>query len=168
MLQQGRVEWLAGDPQEATALVRPGFAHLRKAGDKANQALCGSFLARLLCELAREEEALDVTEEVRRIAGSYDVSMQIEWRSVQSVVLARRGRFEEARDLMGEAEDLVRRTDFLTVLADTLVLKAEVLRLAGRRDEAVRAAEEALSLWEQKEYAPLVAKTRTLLEELAR
>ena len=87
--------------------------------------------------------------------------------SSRSAPLARTGAVDGALALVEEAERLARDTDFLTVLADTLMTKAEVLRLAERRDEAARAAEEALSLWERKEFRVLADRARALLAEVS-
>ncbi len=44
---------------------------------------------------------------------------------------------------------------------------AEVLRVSGRRAEAVPIVEDALRRYELKEVLPAAARARTLLEELA-
>jgi len=57
-------------------------------------------------------------------------------------------------------------TDWLNLRGDTLMDLAEVLRLAGRADEAASAVEDALRLYEQKGTVVSARKARELLEEL--
>jgi hypothetical protein len=50
--------------------------------------------------------------------------------------------------------------------ADALIDLTDVLRMAGRLDEATGAAAEALTLYERKGIVPSAARTRALLDEL--
>ena len=60
------------------------------------------------------------------------------------------GNRDAAVILIGEAVDLLRRTDSVVAQAETLVDLAEVLRLAGRRKEADDVLEGAVELFEAK------------------
>ena len=68
--------------------------------------------------------------------------------------------------LIEEAERLARSTEFVALIADTMRSKAEVLKIANRREEAVGAAREALALYEAKGFVPHIGWTRTLLDSL--
>ncbi len=57
--------------------------------------------------------------------------------SVRGKVLARRGEFGEAESMAIEAERIVKVTDLLSLHADVLMDKAEVLRAGGKLSEAV-------------------------------
>jgi len=57
-------------------------------------------------------------------------------------------------------------TDALAQHADALVSRAEVLRLAGRMNEAATALEEAMRLYERKGVLPQIERTPALLSEL--
>ena len=46
--------------------------------------------------------------------------------------------------------------------------KAEVLKIANRREDAAAAAREALALYEMKEFIPHIGWTRSLLDSLGR
>jgi len=74
----------------------------------------------------------------------------VQWRSVRAKLLARQGELERAEALAREAVALAAETDFLVLRADALMDLAEVLRAAGRDDEAVPCVEQALELDEQK------------------
>lgn len=54
----------------------------------------------------------------------------------------------------------------LAVRADLRIALAEVLVLAGQREEAARRAEEALDLYERKGHVPGAANARTILTGL--
>jgi hypothetical protein len=65
-------------------------------------------------------------------------------------VLASKGNCDAALILVGEAVDLLKRTDSVVAQAETLVDLAEVLRFAGRRKDAEDVLEDALALFEAK------------------
>ena len=81
-------------------------------------------------------------------------------------VRARQGRFEEAEALAREAVAYFAHTDYSTDRTWVLMDLAEVLRLAGRPDEAIATLREALGLFEQREDAVSAAHTRELIDQL--
>ena len=58
-------------------------------------------------------------------------------------------------------------TDALAGHADALVSRAEVLRLAGRAEEARTDLEQAIGLYEAKGVVPAIQRTHALLSELS-
>jgi tetratricopeptide (TPR) repeat protein len=90
--------------------------------------------------------------------------VQIKWRSLQALMLAREGRVDEAERLAEQAISLAERTDQPSIRAEALADKAEVLRLAGKPDEAARAARAAADLYEAKGCTILAAEARNLLQ----
>jgi tetratricopeptide (TPR) repeat protein len=69
---------------------------------------------------------------------------------VRAKVRARRGEHESAERLARKSVALAEGTDFLNDQADAYADLAEVLELAGGRDEASAALEHALTLYERK------------------
>jgi Flp pilus assembly protein TadD len=69
---------------------------------------------------------------------------------VRAKVVARQGQLEEAETLVDGAIELLRETDALVMQADALSDLGDVLRLAGREDEARSAHEAAAELYERK------------------
>jgi hypothetical protein len=65
-----------------------------------------------------------------------------------------------------EIEALVRLSGFVALLADVMLAKAEVFRLAGRRDEAAAAARDAMAIYERKQFVPYQQRARAILAEL--
>jgi tetratricopeptide (TPR) repeat protein len=163
---QGMVEWMAGAWEDAQRDIRVEFNYHVDAGDLANSVMLGCDLARPLLDLDRLDEVLELTSEIATNATSFDIQTQCEWRARRGVALSRRGRVDEAVALIAEAEELARKTDFRSMLADTMYAKAEVFEAARRLPEAVVAAEGALTLFQRKGYVPLAARSRALLDRL--
>jgi hypothetical protein len=86
---------------------------------------------------------------------------------VRARLLARRGDFEEARRLASDAVAIADRTDFLVWRGEALLDLAEVHRLAGDAYPLVRAANDALRLFEEKGHVVLADRARALLRESA-
>jgi hypothetical protein len=86
---------------------------------------------------------------------------------VRARVFARRGEFDRAQQLAREAVAIADRTDFLVWRGEALLDLAEVHRLAGDSASFVRAANDALRLFEAKGHLVLSEQTRALLRESA-
>jgi tetratricopeptide (TPR) repeat protein len=82
-------------------------------------------------------------------------------------VRARQGRLDEAERMAREAVAYFAGTDYSTDRTFVLMDLAEVLRLAGRTDEAIATVREALDLFEQREDAVSAAQARALIGELS-
>ncbi len=65
-----------------------------------------------------------------------------------------------------EAVEYFARTDYSTDRTFVLMDLAEVLRLAGRTDEAIATIREAIGLFEQREDVVSAAHARVLIEDL--
>jgi tetratricopeptide (TPR) repeat protein len=81
-------------------------------------------------------------------------------------VLGRRKEFEEAEALAREAVRIAAESDFIVWRVDTLMDLAEVLRAAGRVEEAIPPLQDALALYEAKGDVVSSAKARAHLAEL--
>jgi hypothetical protein len=82
-------------------------------------------------------------------------------------VFAHTGRQTEAETRAREAVELGARTTDITLHAGALVDLADVLELAGRRNEAGPPLREALALFERKEDEVSAGRVRNRLRELA-
>jgi Flp pilus assembly protein TadD len=96
-------------------------------------------------------------------AAKGDVTTQVRRRAAQAKVLVRRGELAEAETLAREAVSLTAGTQFPDWRADTLLDLAEVLRVAGRPEEANAAARDALRLYEAKGNSVSAEAVRSLL-----
>ena len=82
------------------------------------------------------------------------------WRTARAKILARRGELGPAEALAREAVAIGEPTDLLNDQADALLDLAEVLRLAGRAEEARVAALEAAKRFERKGNLPSLERAR--------
>jgi tetratricopeptide (TPR) repeat protein len=82
---------------------------------------------------------------------------------MKATILARRGELDEAERLARDAATRSEQTDFLNWHGDVLLDLAEVLRAAGKPEEARTAVEQALALYEQKGNVVSANAARRLL-----
>ena len=121
-------------------------------------------LARLTCEDGRDDEAERLARVAEESAAKGDVTTQVRRRAAQAKVLTRRGELVEAAETLArEAVAMTDGTQFPDWRADTLLDLAEVLRVAGRPEEANAAARVALRLYETKGNLVSADKARGLL-----
>jgi class 3 adenylate cyclase/tetratricopeptide (TPR) repeat protein len=162
----GDIELFAGDPAAAEAELRTGVEIFERAGEKGILSTVAFNLAEAVYRQGRYDEAGKFARRSAELANPDDISSQTGSRRVLAKVLAQRGELEEAERLSVEAVALIDATDALFEQAITLVDRAEVLRLAGRKREAAEALDEAIRLYEAKGVVPGVAEARRLRAEL--
>ena len=165
-LTSGRIELLAGDPTAAELELRRDHGLLVELGELYYRPLVTAMLAQAVCVQGRWQEAGELATVSAELAGEDDVEPQALWRSVRAKVLAAGGEFESAVSLAREAVDLLDATDALFVQVEALLDLAEVLRLAGRDDEARSALERARELCELKQITALITRLEALLASL--
>ena len=131
-----RVELLAGDLATAEREVRADCDFLAKAGETYFLSTVAAVLARVLRAQGRDDEAWECTKTAEGAATEDDVDAQVQWRSVRAPIMARRGDLVDAERLAREALRLAGGAEVPLLLAEAHADLAEVLALAGRRDEA--------------------------------
>ena len=140
----------AADPVAAEARLRPAYEVLREMGERG--ARCGT--AAVLAEALYRQDRLDEAERFavisEELAATSDVIAQIWWREVKAKLLARRGEEGEALRLAREAVARSEPTDHLISKGQAFEALGETLALVERVDEAHRAFEQALALYERK------------------
>jgi tetratricopeptide (TPR) repeat protein len=161
-----QVYMLLGDYAAMESVLRPGIAVLQKMGESGFLSTSAAYLAEAVYRQGRLDEAEEFTRLSREHAAADDVDSQAAWRSVQAKVLARRGEFEEAVRRAREAVDIMAPTDHLLQKGEVLRDLAEVLHLAGRREEALEAARECLAVHQQKGNMVSADRVRTFIEEI--
>jgi len=144
------IEMLAGDPVAAERELRSGYVTIERLGEQGYQSTAAALLAHAVWAQGRAEDALDLTEVAERLGAEDDVTTQVLWRSARAKVLASRGDGAVAEALAREALEIAARTDDLNMIGDTRMDLALVLAAAGRVDEAVEVATEALHGYEDK------------------
>jgi tetratricopeptide (TPR) repeat protein len=135
-------------------------------GAASFQATWAAWLALSVIELNRDDEALQLTLESEELAARDDITAQVPWREARAIILARRGQMEEAEKLAREAVTIAERTDWLNLQGDAQMALADVLRQAGRADNATEAARRALERYDQKGNVVAAGWARDLLLQL--
>ena len=164
----GFIERLAGDLAAAERCLRASVEELERFGEKSFLSTSAAQLGEVLVAQERLDEAEEMARVSEDTASPHDLMSQWVLRAVRGRVLAHRGDFEAAEVEAQRAVEIADGTDFLHGQGDTYAALAEVLSLADRHDEAVRALEEALERYERKGNVVSAAKTRERLAKLRR
>ena len=157
------VEMLAGNPEGAVAELRAAYDLLAEMGEQGFLSTIAGYLAHACYAVGDLEEADRSAQLSADVAAADDLISQGLWRSAHAKLLARRGEFEAAARSAHEALASTERQDDINTRAERLADLAEVLRLAGRREDAAETLREALSLYEQKGNLVAAERTRALL-----
>jgi DNA-binding SARP family transcriptional activator len=144
------IAFLAGDPAEAERSLRLTCEALQRVADSRHLASRAADLAEALYAQEQYEDAEHWTRVSERHAGRDDLAAQPAWRSVRAKVLACRDSHRQAHQLARAALRQVEDTDALNQKAKISLDLAEVLRLAGREEEAATYVDEALRLYDAK------------------
>jgi hypothetical protein len=156
------------DPEAAEELLRKGFEALRDMGERGRMSTLACELARLRWHQHRDEEAWELAETGRAAAFADDVVSQMYWRSVQALVLARRGECERAMQLSDQALAfaLAEPVENPSGRGDVLLDRAHTLLIAGTQDEAAAAAQRALEAYSAKQNHSSARQAQKLIEQL--
>ena len=152
VLSRATVELAAGDLDRAGQVLAQGLEEAERGivSSPSQIAHVAALLGRIRLLQDREADAEQAVELARRASVASEAGAQVRWRQVRALLLARRGRFDEARALARQALDGSRRTQSPDIQAEALAGLAEVLHRAGDRGGAARAAERALALYEHR------------------
>jgi len=151
-----QIERLAGDPAAAERELRTAIERLA-AWDTA---LDHGWLAGVLLDQGRHDEARAAAESARDATSSVYVLGEVVWRGALARVEAGAGNLDVALELAREGADMAALTDGLAMRADALLDLASVLAAAGDTEAAAQATREAVSLYEQKGRVYSGATTR--------
>jgi tetratricopeptide (TPR) repeat protein len=160
------LELLAGDPAVAAEFAERGCRILEDAGERAWLSTGACWYALALYELGRFDEAEDWARKGLELGDSEDIITQTLARQALAKVLARRRQHAEGESLARQAIALADATDSLLVQGDARQDLAEVLELAGRREDATAALREALERYERKGALVQVERVREQLSAL--
>ena len=159
-VSDGLIELLDENPAVAEQVLLQGYRALQGMGGISPGATIAAMLARVYLEQRRYADAERLAMECKLTASDKQLDMQIRWRAISAVVLARRGEQAKAEPLAKEAVRLALQTDQLESRAEAHAGLAEVLRLAERREEAKNELEKALYLYEMKGSRRLAKRVR--------
>jgi tetratricopeptide (TPR) repeat protein len=109
-----------------------------------------------------DEEADRAAGESRRLGAEDDAVTQLLWRMAKGLVLARRGELDEADRITRECVEIADATDSMDVGTAWLV-RAQVLVMLGRRDEAMEAARRSRELYALKGWVSGIRRAEAVL-----
>ncbi|MDX6493333.1 MAG: hypothetical protein QOH02_1268, partial [Gaiellaceae bacterium] len=165
-MEVGHTELLAGDPAAAERGLREGYAILGELGETGFRATVGSLLADALLRQGRDDEAGAMLDESATLGTEDDADFQVRLGAVRAQLLARSGELEEAERVARAAVAVAEQTDYSELRGGALVALGHVLQAAGRLDEASKAVERALGLYEEKGNRVAAEAASVFLEEL--
>jgi tetratricopeptide (TPR) repeat protein len=162
----GLIDLLAEQPDKAEEQLRRGCEDCKRMGERYVLGNLLALLAQATYDQGRYVEAVQLAEEAEEAGSIDDLVGKVTARGARAKALARLGCADLAEPLSRGAVDAVRQTGLLNVHADALRDLAEVLEIAGKPDEALRAADDALGLYQRKGNTVSAQRTRTVLERL--
>jgi class 3 adenylate cyclase/tetratricopeptide (TPR) repeat protein len=152
-------EWF-GETEAAIAEYQRGIRTLQEIGERGYLSTEASTLALLLLDLDRLEEARDALELAKETGAPDDIVTQVEVQAGEARVLAREGRLVEAEQIARAAAGAADDTDYILLFTYSRIALWDVLRLAGKSEEAGRTLEEAAVAQDRRGNATYAATLR--------
>lgn len=163
----GPVELLAGNAARAAEFELDAYEWMIAHGFRGFANTVAAHIARAMLAMNRHEEAERWATVAREIGTEDDPAATGPALGVMARVLARRGELARAERLGREAVGSFDGTDYIDMIATAHADLADVLRLAGRNEEASTELGSALELYERKGHMVGVEQVRAQLAELA-
>jgi tetratricopeptide (TPR) repeat protein len=139
---------------------------LAAAGEKGVLSTIAANLACALYERGEYEEAARFSLISEQSGSADDLVTQVGWRVARAMVLARRGEIDEGEALARDALARAAASEYAESNAEAYLSLGEVLRLAGRPEEAREAFESAQAVLERKGWQLSADAARAKLAEL--
>jgi class 3 adenylate cyclase/tetratricopeptide (TPR) repeat protein len=165
-IDSGPVELLAGDLDAAERELRRDLDALAEMGERAYLSTTAGWLAHVMVEAGRPDEAAEFCALSADSASPDDVETQMLWRSAKARVLAARARFDEAVALSQEAVAAIEGADQPDAQGMALANMGRVLADAGRPADAAGALERAVERFELKGNVVARDRAADLLADL--
>lgn len=155
---EGYALWLLGSLDEAEAVLRTGLAHLEQSGNMGLASTTAAFLAEVLLEQGRLDDAIEMAESAEAMTSAEDVSAVIPAWGVKSEVLAARGEIASAIELVGRGVAAAAVTDWVELQGEAFLHQARVLVVAGRVTDSEAAARQAVDRFHRKGNVAFAAR----------
>jgi class 3 adenylate cyclase/tetratricopeptide (TPR) repeat protein len=134
--QLGILAWRTGNVERAEKLLRESIRLLAPMRERGTLCESQRFLAQLLLEQGRIEEAETFALAARETVSPEDTVSRATTRVALAQVRAAQGRVDEAESLFAEALDVVSEGEHCRILLDIVPPYATFLRVRGRDAEA--------------------------------
>lgn len=162
----GEIEWLFGNLRAAESMLRKGDEALGRLGETGFRSTIAADLGLVLADQGQLDEALRFVDGAETLGGPWDLVNLILAGIARAKVCVMRGRPDEAIDEAERAVEVGDRGDDLRHQGLARLALAEALHAAGRDDEAVAAARDALDRFERKGSIVLADRARAFLVDL--
>src|SRR4051794_7868013 len=162
-----RIEFLAGDLGAAERELLRDFDRLAEVGEEFLLSTVAARLATVLVAAGRSDEAARFVATAEATSAPDDIEAQALWRGAKARHLAAAKVHHESVILASEAVALVRPTDSPVFPGDALVPLAEVLRAAGRVNDASPPLTEAIDLYAAKGSVACRDRAQQILDDAA-
>ena len=147
--------------------LRDSYALLSEAGEKGILSTITANLAVGLYEQGRYEEAEEMSRVSEQAGQAEDLVTQVGWRAARAMAIARRGELDAGEALARDALTRALGSEYAETKAEAYLSLGEVLRLAGRLEEARAAIESARAIFETKGFELSADAARAKLAELS-
>ena len=155
---------IIGDPVAAERYARQGYEACRALGQRGSYPVdLAVLLADALYDQGRFDEAQQLIEEAS--ADPSPDKIGATWLT-EAKLLARRGQFAAARQLLGQAVAPMAPASSPLAQAEVLESRAEVERLAGAPGQAAASLRAALQIYEDRRATTLAKQARATLASL--
>jgi class 3 adenylate cyclase/tetratricopeptide (TPR) repeat protein len=135
--QLGLVAWETGDTAKAEKLFRESIRLLAPMQERGTLCESQRYLAQLLLEEGRIDEAEKYALAARETVSAEDVTSRATTRVALAQVRASQGRDDEAETLFTEAVEILGASEHCRILLDVLPPYADFLRVRAREPEAL-------------------------------
>jgi class 3 adenylate cyclase/tetratricopeptide (TPR) repeat protein len=152
-------EWF-GDTEAAIREHERGVRNLREIGERGYLSTAASTLALLLLDVERLADAREALSIAQETGADDDIVTQVEIHAAQARLVARDGDLAEAERLARAVIREADATDVLALFTCARMALADVLRLAGKAEEAMSVLEEAAATEERRGNKPHAAALR--------
>jgi class 3 adenylate cyclase/tetratricopeptide (TPR) repeat protein len=166
-IESARVEVLAGDLEAAEAHLRRDDALLAELGERYFRSTVAGMLGRVLLLRGAYDDAEAFVVLAEALSESDDAWSQVLWRSARARLLAGSDP-DRALELAQGAVDFAETTADLELRGDAWSDLGEVRASIGSTDDAVKALQQALGLYERKGDTTSAARTARRVDELSR
>jgi class 3 adenylate cyclase/tetratricopeptide (TPR) repeat protein len=157
-------EWF-GDIESAIAVLQRGVEAFQRVGERGYLSTEASSLALVFLDAERVDEAREAIGIAEEAGAEDDIVTQVEIDAARARLLAREGDLSEAESLARATVERADATDYLMLFTNSRKALGDVLRLAGRGDEAAVVMEEAAATEERRGNAPFAATLRKQARE---
>jgi tetratricopeptide (TPR) repeat protein len=133
----GQLAWTTGNPEKAEKLLRESIRLLAPMQERGTLCESQRYLAQLLLEQGRIDEAEKYALAGRETVSAEDFASRATTRVALAQVRAAQGRDDEAETLFNEAVEILGGSEHCRILLDVLPPYAEFLRAREREADAV-------------------------------